>query len=122
MDGITHAMRRERWKTIIKECNESGMKKAYWLAAHNINSKTYYNWQRKLRMEIGAELVLAQNNAIVPAQNSTDFCQLTQPVGEISEVTEKTAAVIKSGNVSVEINEEISDDLLIRLMKAVSHV
>ena len=65
MDEITHAMRRERWKSIIKECNESGMKKADWLAAHSINFQTYYNWQRKLRMEIGVELVLAQNNAIV---------------------------------------------------------
>ena len=27
MERITHTMRREYWKTIIKECNESGMKK-----------------------------------------------------------------------------------------------
>ena len=31
MEAITHAMRRERWKAIIKECNESGMKKKDWL-------------------------------------------------------------------------------------------
>ena len=75
MDKITHAMRREKWRAIIQECNESGMTKQDWLKAHNINSKTYYNWQRKLRMEIGTELVLAQNNALASVQKpTTEFC------------------------------------------------
>ncbi len=37
MDHITHEIRRKRWKDIVKECNESGMKKADWLKEHNIS-------------------------------------------------------------------------------------
>ena len=54
MEWITHAMRRERWKEIIKECNESGIKKKDWMEIHNINPKQFYKWQQKLRMETGA--------------------------------------------------------------------
>ncbi len=118
MDGVTHAIRRERWKAIIKECNESGMSKKDWLAQHKINSKTYYNWQKKLRMEIGTEMVIAQNNALTAAQGKTDFCQLTPPVGE----TSYSSAVIRTDRFSIELNENISDEFLLRLFRAASHV
>ena len=117
MDKITHAMRREKWKSIIQECNESGMSKREWLAAHNINPKTYYDWQRKLRMEIGTELVLAQNNALSVAQNQPDFCQLSMPVSSA-----QSKAVIRSGQLSVEVNEDIPDDFLYRIIKAMNNV
>ena len=68
MERITHAMRRERWKQIIQECNNSGALKKDWLKEHNINPKLFYRWQQKLRMEIGTELVLAQQNIQAPAQ------------------------------------------------------
>ena len=110
-------MRREKWKSIIQECNESGMSKREWLAAHSINPKTFYDWQRKLRMEIGTELVLAQNNALASAQNQPDFCQLSMPVSSA-----QSKAVIRSSHLSVEVNEDISDDFLYRIIKAVNNV
>lgn len=122
MDGITHAMRRERWKAIIKECNDSGMKKIDWLAAHNINPETYYNWQRKLRMEIGTELVITQNNALTSVQNEADFCQITAPVTKPETAVGKTTAIISAGNLNIEVREGISDSFLIRLMRAASNV
>ncbi len=117
MEVITHAMRRERWKAIIKECNESGMKKKDWLEQNGINPKLFYRWQQKLRMEIGAELVLAQSNAVSAVHSMPDFCPLTQP-----DSCRETTAVIRAGNVSVEISEDIPDDFLIRLMRAAANV
>lgn len=38
MDKITHAMRREKWRAIIQEHNESGIPKRDWLRVHK-NSK-----------------------------------------------------------------------------------
>lgn len=122
MDGITNAMRRERWKAIIKECNDSGMKKTDWLKEHNINPKTYYSWQRKLRMEIGTELVVTQNHALTSSRNETDFCQITEPVIKSKSVVEKTSVIISTGNMNIEISEDISDSFLIRLMRAASNV
>lgn len=117
MDKITHAMRQEKWKAIIQECNNSGMNKRDWLAAHNINPKTFYQWQRKLRMEIGTELALAQNNALAPVKNRPDFCQLTPPVPSV-----QSKAVITAGNLNIGLSEDISDEFLLRILRAVSHV
>jgi len=122
MDKITHAMRQEKWKAIIQECNNSGMNKRDWLAAHNINPKTFYGWQRKLRMELGTELVLAQNNALTSMKNEPSFCQITEPVVNTGRSTGKPAAIISTGNMSIEVSEDISDDFLIRLMRAASNV
>lgn len=122
MDKIAHAMRQEKWKAIIQECNNSGMNKRDWLAAHNINPKTFYGWQRKLRMELGTELVLAQNNALTSMKSEPSFCQITEPVVNTGRSTGKPAAIISTGNMSIEVSEDISDDFLIRLMRAASNV
>ena len=122
MDKITHAMRREKWKAIIQECNNSGMNKRDWLAAHNINPKTFYGWQRKLRMELGTELVLAQNNALTSMKNESSFCQITAPAIDTETHAGKPAAIISTGNMSIEVSEDISDSFLIRLMRAASNV
>jgi hypothetical protein len=58
MERVTHAMRRERWKQIICECNQSGMKKKDWLELNHISPKLYYRWQKNLRMETGSDLIL----------------------------------------------------------------
>jgi len=122
MDKITHAMRQEKWKAIIQECNNSGMNKRDWLAAHNINPKTYYTWQRKLRMEFGTELVFAQNNALTSMKNEPSFCQITEPAINTETHAGKPAAIISAGNMNIEVSEDISDSFLIRLMRAASNV
>ena len=51
MDHMTHQMREQYWRGIIKECNESGECKEKWLTEHGINSKSFYYWQRKIRSD-----------------------------------------------------------------------
>ena len=117
MERITHTMRREYWKTIIKECNESGMKKKDWLEIHNVNPKLFYRWQQKLRMEIGAELTLSQNfPSDVPQFN------LLTPPEDTAEVRAVSTTVIHMKDISVEISEEMSDAFLFRILKVITHV
>jgi hypothetical protein len=68
-------------------------------------------------MEIGTELVLAQNNALSVAQNQPNFCQLSMPVSSA-----QSKAVIRSGRLSVEVNDDIPDDFLYRIIKAMNNV
>jgi hypothetical protein len=117
MDKITHAMRQEKWKSIIQECNNSGMKKNEWMAAHNIDPKTFYRWQRKFRVELGTELVIAQNNAMSSVQNQPDFCQLKTSIPSVP-----SKAVINAGHLNIEVHEDITDEFLLRILRAVSHV
>ena len=80
----------------------------------------FTSWQRKLRMELGTELVLAQNHALTSAQNEADFCRVTAPVINPETSAGKPTAIINAGNMSIEISEDISDSFLIRLMRAAS--
>ena len=116
MERITHTMRREYWKTIIKECNERKMKKKDWLEIHNVNPKLFYRWQQKLRMEIGTELVLAQHSIQTPAL----FEPLDPPAIQDDPVCH--SVIVRCGSVSIEVDENISDAFLLRLMRAASNV
>ena len=129
MEKITHALRREYWKNVVAACNTSGMKKQDWLKENNINSKSFYHWQKILREEKGVQLILDHTREQTLTQSlpiSTqmtdsshiDFGVLTPPaVGKSTAV----GAVLRSGDLEVEISDDISDDLLHRLIKAMSH-
>lgn len=53
MNKGAHELRREYWHQIIRECNarEQGITKLAWFQEHNINSKSYYYWQKQFRSE-----------------------------------------------------------------------
>ena len=72
----------------------------------NLNPKTYEE-----------ALALAQNNALASVKNRPDFCQLTPPVPSV-----QSKAVITAGNLNIGLSEDISDEFLLRIMRAVSHV
>ena len=104
-------------------------KKQDWLKENNINSKSFYHWQKILREEKGVQLILDHTREQTLSQSlpvSTqmtdsshiDFGVLTPPaVGKSTAV----GAVLRSGDLEVEISDDISDDLLHRLIKAMSH-
>ena len=51
MNKITHKVRCEQWKSIIKECLASVMPKTTWCREHGISDKSFFYWQRILREE-----------------------------------------------------------------------
>lgn len=58
MDQQVHDIRIENWKRLILEANASSLTKTEWCRQNDINPKTFYYWQRKLR-RIEAEKVLS---------------------------------------------------------------
>ncbi|MDX8420458.1 hypothetical protein MOZ60_10215 [Stecheria sp. CLA-KB-P133] len=60
MERITHVMSDMHWALVLKECNESERKKKEWLAQHNINAKSFYKWQQKLRIQVVTDLILSE--------------------------------------------------------------
>ena len=117
MDHMTHQMREQYWRGFIKECNESGECKEKWLTEHGINSKSFYYWQRKIRSDGALQLVAAQASAQLPEQCT--FSRLEAPAALNAA---GPSAVIHKDGITIELNNDISDDLLIRILKAASHV
>ena len=125
MDEPTMEMRAEFWTGIIKTCNESGMKKVEWLKQNNISEKRFHYWQHRLRMD-AAYQIARRNSDLAGKELKTEdkesrFQEVACLTGyQISGTAEN--AVIRKGDLSIELNDGISDAFLIRLIKAVSHV
>ena len=127
MERITHAMRAQYWAGVVKECNESRMKKKVWLAQHNISEKAFYKWQQqhnisekafykwqqKLRVQVGTDLILSEVN-----KPALDIAELKCPV----PAKPQSSVQIEKDGITINLNEDISDAMLVRIMRALSNV
>lgn len=125
MDKTTHEVRLTQWKKIIEECHtrpENQTAKS-WLSEHGISEKSFYYWQRKLRLRAYEEM---QRPASLPTERGSEavtfaeipFSVQTQADQPASERFRPTA-VIRSGNMSIALSNSVSDTLLIRIMQEV---
>ena len=114
MDKITHQVRRERWTAIINECLASGMNKTAWCRANGISDKSFFYWQKTLRQEsfIQSECTVADKKSL-PAENSINFIELHTPEPKTpAEQVFSPDIVIRKGNISLEISNSASAELL----------
>lgn len=96
---------RQQWETIIKECTDSGKSKREWLKEQGITERQYYYWQKNLAA------VQKEGRDLTPVS----FVQINHQ----SEVTDgqPAPAIIRLNDVTIEINDGISDSLLTQLVK-----
>lgn len=124
MDKITHEVRLANWKTIIEQCSArpQGTTVKQWLAANDINEKTYYYWLRRVRREAYSQL----NNGLLSVSGqdrpAVSFAEI--PVeGAAGQAFDpfKADAVLRSGSLVIGISNSISDRLLERILEVAGH-
>ena len=69
------------WSRRMADCRSSGMSVARWCSEHNVNLKTYYNWQKKV-----FAAMLAQKQAEL-SDASPKFAELPPPTDEKQPTT-----------------------------------
>ena len=128
MDQITHDVRRATWQSIIKQCQErpeyTTVKQ--WCLENGIREKSYYYWLRKFRKEAAEQMpVLAAATkpspvtfAEIPFTCSSDSC--TKTVSDAVLPVHPTA-VLKYREPTIAVTNDISDLLLSRIIREVSH-
>ena len=125
MDQITHEVRLANWKKVIEECQTrpEGQTAKQWLTEHGISDKSYYYWQRKVRLQAYAEE--KKPNVLSAAQENTSvaFAEIPFTVEADTLRTEhfEPAAVIHSGGMVIALSNTVSDGLLTRLLQEVRH-
>lgn len=126
MDQSTHDVRRTNWLNIIKQCQDrpAGMSAKQWLAENDIKEKAYYYWLRKFQKEAYDQMQLST----VTTKDEVAFAEVTMPIPAPDQetTTEKApdglpAAVIKYNGLTMELSNNISEVLLIHLLKEVLH-
>lgn len=108
----------QQWATLIKEYNDSGLKLKDWLCENNLTKDQYYYWRNQLK-----ETVV---KSMTPEFVSLPVCQPQStfpldPAPSQSVADSRPAAIIKVNNVSVEISNDVSAELISKILKAVSY-
>lgn len=122
MDQTTHNVRRANWLAIITQCQErpEGISVKQWLSDNGVKEKAYYYWLRKFRKEAYGQMQPPVANEI--SGNEIAFTEISIPAKTApAEPYENLVAVIRYNGVSIGISNEISDSLLSRILREMSH-
>lgn len=125
MDQLTHTVRRSNWINIIRQCQDrpAGTTAKQWLAENGISEKSYYYWLRKIRREVCEQEVLPEATSPskvsfveIPVKTVLD----TAPVPAVPAAM-TPVAVLRSGRLTLELADNVSEPLLCRLLQEVLH-
>ena len=128
MDQCTHDVRSARWKQIILDCQQRPADKSVkqWLEENHILEQSYYYWQRKFRKEAYDQMENSCLPSVQDNKNAVSFVEISAPVHkkvpmECNSETIKPAVVIKTATMSIAISNDISDQLLSKILQEVAH-
>lgn len=122
MDQTTHEVRLANWTATIKECQSrpKGQTTKQWLEEHGISDKQYYYWLRKVRKNAFVEM---SQNLPAPQAKQLPVPALVEIPAEnvLPEAETIPAVTIKTKKSTITISSAVSEALIVKLVKAVSH-
>ncbi len=116
MAGEKYAARRVYWADIVHQCNQSGMLKIDWLRQHDISSKSFYYWQKKLRDE---DFRISNEEEFSSVKTESRFVELSSD--SITTSASSKSVTIHKSDISIDLDESVSDEFLLRILKAMNH-
>lgn len=130
MDRCTHEVRLQYWKNIISQCQArpSGQTAKQWLAENGICEQTYYLWQRRIRQET-YELMSAPAEMVSVSSRKEEISFAEISLGSSNNSSDipsadsgiTPVAVIKTSACQIAVSGDISETLLARILREVSH-
>ena len=130
MDQLTHSVRSSRWKDIVLRCQNrpDGMNAKQWMAENQVSENAYYYWQRKFRREAYEQM---DSSSVLPAVQDNyeiSFSEVripeTRKLVSVSDTIHENispTAIIKTSTMTIALSNDISESLLSRILKEVSH-
>ncbi|MCH3961630.1 MAG: hypothetical protein LKE48_05845 [Solobacterium sp.] len=114
-------LKRRKWVELIMECNETRKARdisvTEFCTEKGVSEKSYWYYHKK----IGDQLATTISKNMEPVHpNEISFAPLESPAANVSPAPGQ--AVIEKNGVRIMIDDNISDELLMRLMKAMSNV
>lgn len=118
MDQVTKVrkyIKREQWKTLIKECQSSGMTVTAWCSLNGICEQTYYRNLKKLREELCENLPTSVDVPEMPV--AFKKLEVMSPLSDT-----KAAVIIRLPNATLEINEGASQQTVQAVLLALQSI
>lgn len=101
-------VKRRYWFNIVKTCKQSGMPVVTWCKQNHIAESTFWYWHKQYMNE-------AVHQA---AQSIPEFVELKSP----EEPSHRDTVTIEKDGVHVNIDQSVSDELLIKVLRCLSNV
>ena len=114
MEKVMLSYRARKWLEILRQCAESGMTKRDYCLEQDINEQTFYYWQRRLRGSLSSSALSLQGKDA----KSSPFVRLPIRESDIRPAHCATAAVVRIGSLSIEVQGTADEEFLTRLMRA----
>ena len=102
------------WSQRVANCRSSGQTVTRWCAEHNINTKTYYNWHKKVFAAIIEQQELQLE---APPEAKPRFAELQPPV-----IQNNFVASVRVGEVLLDVYSGASAEVVTALCKGLSNV
>ena len=114
----------QAWIERIRNQLSSGMSVRDWCQGNGINEKTFYHWRKKLSDRVAQTVsanMVCENVSVAHTAGrvSPQFSEM-KSVSVISE--SPCAATVVKGSLRVELSNDISDQMFIKLMRTIGHV
>jgi transposase-like protein len=107
---LKHQARLQEWASAIQDCRSSGQSVRQWCREREIATATYYRWEREL-------LAIANPTPKFPEREAPiAFAELPvqkQPCRNVAE----SSATLRIGDVSLELHQEMTPELLKALIE-----
>lgn len=113
MSDLKHEVIAERWAALIKERMNSGMTIREWCHERNIKESQYYYWLKILRRD--------EAGTAEAKQPESPFVELPAICREQNQRQGVTAAIIRKGDVAIEVTESASAGFIEKIMEALAH-
>ncbi len=118
MDRVTKVrkyIKQEQWRTLIKECQSSGMTVRSWCEANDICEQTYYRNLKRLREEVCENLPIPVSLPEKPV--TFQKLEVTAPLPAT-----KAAVIVRLPNATLEINEGVSQQTVQAVLLALQSI
>ena len=105
VNAVKHQAKLLEWKDRVTDCRSSGMSVKEWCKENGCSPKTYYRWEQEILGKV-------RQIAKAPSQPVLAELPLAKPVQDCSL---KRAAVIRIGQMELELSNTVSTELLSQL-------
>lgn len=115
----THQYRLNKWTEIIRECRSSGQIVCAWCEDHNVSTKSYYYWLRRVRAAACEALpaIKPKENTIIPVSiPALSSAKATPSQGMSGNIT------LQFGSVTLELHNSASAVLIENTLRALQNV
>lgn len=119
LQKVTTEYRINYWSDLIKECRNSGQTVSSWCQEHNINTKSYYYWLRKIRIA-ACNSIPDENkqHSIVPLKIAGEVQPVFAGIKAVASETAQPAIILRFNSAIVEIQNGATSAAIENTLKA----